>query len=119
MPALPDAFDEADDAGTVVPFSDADDAHEGAAIPAVHARPETAHVTFSPRTLDVLAELERLLREQGHGSLLRPFKPSDLVGIMAEMIAPRLMAKAKPDLGRIIRQLDGKPSKPSTRRKKR
>ncbi len=118
MGALPnDSGDHETDAGTVVPFSD--DAHENATLPAIHTHPASAHVTFTARTLDVMAELQRLLREQGHADLLKPHRPSDLVAIMAEMVASRLVGKAKPDLGRILRQLeDGIAPKPSTRRKK-
>lgn len=78
----PEPDPEATDAGST-PDAEGD-------IPRKNAHPVRLHVTCSPRTLDVLQEIQRQLREGGHESPWDPFTPSDLVSIMADVVASRL-----------------------------
>jgi hypothetical protein len=93
--------------GEDVDGTGSDDRHEGQAaeIPKLHERSVSQNTTYSPRCLDVLAELQRQLREGGHEATLKPFGASDLVEILAELAAPRLVGKHKPDLGRVLRSI--------------
>jgi len=113
----PDPDPEEEPLPTVVPGPFGEEEPEQ--IPAIHARSVARNTTYDPRTLDIMAELQRQLREGGHEPTLKPFGASELVAVLAEMAAPRLAASKKPDLGRILRQMEESRADGKTRKRKR